>query len=222
MTVSPKRSGWRLVIMEIVVFIVGAMVIRPGLTFLVRLKVRRARVLPRGQAYVIACNHRSFLDPPLAGILQYAPIAYFARADLWHSAFPRFFLNVVYGIPIERENPMLSSIRGAVEHLRAGIPVLVFPEGTRTKTGRLQALREGPVLFARRAKVPIVPMYLHKVDVLIPRRGRPSLSFKNMEVRIGTPIEPIPGLNEKAQVRIMQSRLERWMQRQERELLGPG
>lgn len=222
MKVTPERNWWRKALMETVVMIVGCLIVRPMLSFFCRLRVRRARGLPRGKAYVIACNHRSFLDPPLAGILQYAPIAYFARSTLWNSAFPRFFLNLVYGIPVERENPTLSSIRGAVEHLRAGIPVLVFPEGTRTTTGRLLPLREGPVVFARRAKVPIVPVYLYKTDVFMPRsKIVPNLVFKDMEVRIGSPIDAIPGLNEKAQARLMLRRLERWMQRQERELMGP-
>lgn len=222
MTVMIARSWWRMVLMETVVMIVGCLIVRPILTFFCRLRVRRASGLPRGRAYVIACNHRSFSDPPLAGILHYAPVAYFARASLWNSAFPRFFLTLVYGIPVERENATLSSIRGAVDHLRAGVPVLVFPEGTRTQTGRLQPLREGPVVFARRAKVPIVPMYVHKTDVLMPRgRLLPNFAFKDMEVRIGRPIEAIPGLGEKAQARLMLKRLQWWMQRQERELLGP-
>lgn len=222
MNVTPKRSWWQKAIMETVVMIVGCLFLRPMLTFFCRLRVRRAAGLPRGQAYVLASNHRSFLDPPLAGILQYAPVAYFARSSLWNSAFPRFFLNIVYGIPVERENPTLSSIRGAVEHLRAGVPVLVFPEGTRTQNGRLQALREGPVVFARRAKVPIVPIYLYKTDVFMPRgKTIPNLVFKDMEVRIGRPIDAIPGLDEKAQARVMLKRLQWWMERQERELMGP-
>ena len=221
MSLLTERNWWRLLLMQTLVIIV-MILLRPLLTLKVGLRVRRARGLPRGSAYVLACNHRSFADPPLAGILQYDLIAYFARSSLWQSAFPRFLLTVVYGIPVDRDNPTLSSIRGAVEHLRAGIPVLVFPEGTRTSTGRLAKLREGPVLFARRAKVPIVPMYLFRSDRLMPRGSiQPRLSFRGLEVRIGKPIEPLPGLDEKTQNRFMLRRLERWMQKQERELLGP-
>jgi len=197
-------------------------IMRLGSAFFLRCRVRRSRTFPRGRAYVLAGNHRSYADPPLMGMVQYAPSAYFAKASLWKSIFSRFFLEIMYGIPVDRDNPTVSSMKGAVARLKQGIPVVVFPEGTRTQNGRLQKLREGPVLFARRAGVPIVPVYIHRGEYLWPRGSLlPRLDFKGLEVRIGTPIEAPVGMDPKSADRWMRYRLQAWLLLQERRLLGP-
>jgi 1-acyl-sn-glycerol-3-phosphate acyltransferase len=217
---SDPRS-WRHLPSWLTQLFIGTFFLRLGSAFFLRCRVRRARSFPRGRAYVLACNHRSFADPPLVGMAQYAPVAYFARSSLWKSRFVSFFLGLMYGIPVERDNPMLSSMKGAVARLKQGIPILVFPEGTRTSTGRLGKLREGPVLFARRAGVPIVPVYIYRSDRLIPRSAVvPDLTARDLEIRFGSPIEPPPGMPVKEADRWMRYRLEAWMRLQERKLLG--
>ncbi len=201
--------------------LLGYLVLRPWMTFFLRGSVRRSRKMPDGPC-VLACNHRSFADPPLVGMHMRRPIAYFARADLWNHPIIAFFLNAMFGIPVDRENPGLSSMKGAVERLRRGITVLVFPEGTRTKSGRMGPLREGPSLFARRAGVPIVPVYLHRSETLWPRGSKvPRFFAKGIEVRFGAPLTPPAGLDPRAQDAWIKSRLNAWMQKQERRFLGP-
>jgi 1-acyl-sn-glycerol-3-phosphate acyltransferase len=201
--------------------LIGYFVLRPWLAFFLRGRVRRSRGMPDG-ACVLACNHRSFADPGLVGMCMRRPIAYFARADLWNYPVIAFFLKAMFGIPVDRENPGLSSMKGAVERLRRGIAVLVFPEGTRTKDGRLGTMREGPALFARRAGVPIVPVYLVRSEVLWPRGKKiPRLIAKGVEVRFGTPLVPPTDLEPRAQDAWISRRLQVWMEAQERGLLGP-
>jgi 1-acyl-sn-glycerol-3-phosphate acyltransferase len=200
--------------------VVGHLLLRPWLRFFLRGRVRRSRAMPDGPC-VIACNHRSFLDPMLVGMHMRRPVSYFARSSLWRNPFIAFFLNGMFGIPIDRDNPGLSSMKGAVERLRRRITVLVFPEGTRTRDGRLGPLREGPALFARRAGVPIVPVYLYRSDVAWPReRKLPHLLCKGLEVRFGSPLEPPAHLDAKAQDVWISRRLQAWMTLQERRLLG--
>jgi 1-acyl-sn-glycerol-3-phosphate acyltransferase len=127
----------------------------------------------------------------------------------------------MFGIPVDRENPGLSSMKGAVERLRRGISVLVFPEGTRTRNGRLGALRDGPALFARRAQVPIVPVYLHRSEILWPRGKKlPKFFSKRIEVYIGSPLFPPADLDGRAQDAWVSRRLSLWMRLQERKILG--
>jgi 1-acyl-sn-glycerol-3-phosphate acyltransferase len=201
--------------------LVGHILLRPLTSFFYRVRVLRSHA-PVTSPCILACNHRSFLDPPLVGMCQLKPISYFARASLWKNHFVSFFLDIMYGIPIDRENPGLSSMKGAIDRLRQGISVLVFPEGTRTKSGRLQDFRDGPALFARRAKVPIVPVYIHRTERALPRDGTIPRPFASrLEVRIGSPIIAPAQLDPRAQDAWVSRRLYLWMVLQERRLLGP-
>jgi 1-acyl-sn-glycerol-3-phosphate acyltransferase len=187
-----------------------------------RVTVRRARTRPWGPV-LYAANHRSFLDPPMVGMWSPVPVAYFARASLWRNPLFRFMLDTFSGIPVERENPGISSMKGAIERLRAGIPVLVFPEGTRTRDGRIGRLKDGPALFARRAQVPLVPVYVHRTERCWGRESiLPHAVGPRLEVRFGSPLVAPAGLPPREQDAWLSSRLEAWLRRQERELTGIG
>jgi 1-acyl-sn-glycerol-3-phosphate acyltransferase len=196
----------------------GIFFLRPLALFLFRTTVRRSARLPHGPC-VYAANHRSYCDPPFIGMWSRVPLSYFARADLWLNPFFRLMLRIMYGIPVERENPGLSSMKGAVERLRGGVSVLVFPEGTRTRTGRVGRMRDGPALFARRAGVPVVPVYVHHTERAWPRGSAlPRLTGGRLEIRFGTPIVPPARLDPRRQDAWVTRRLQSWMEAQEKDL----
>lgn len=200
----------------------GILLLRPWMRLGYRARVRKAPGQPEG-ACVLAANHRSYADPTLVAMWRRHPVSFFARANLWDALFFRFFLNVFYGIPVDRANPGVSSMKGAVERLRQGIPVLVFPEGTRTTTGRVAQMREGPALFARRAGVPVVPVYVYRSERIWPRGSVvPRLCGGRIEVRFGRPIKPPAHLDSRRQDAWTMRYLQRWMERQERELTRGG
>lgn len=195
----------------------GVLMLRPWTHLCFRTTVRHAGELPH--PCVLACNHRSFADPPFVAMWSKQPIAFFARSSLWKIPGIRQMLNLFNGIPVERENPGISSMKGAIERLRAGISVLVFPEGTRTKSGRLGKLRDGPALFARRSGVPLIPVYVHRSEAIWPRGALfPRLCGRRTEIRFGSPIVAPPDLEPRAADTWVTQRLEAWMHRQEQEL----
>jgi len=101
--------------------------IRVWLLCCYRVTIRRATPHPRG-AVLYACNHRSFLDPPMAGMWGPVPVCYFARASLWRNPVIGRVLDIFSGIPVDRDNPGASSMKGAIERLKAGKQVLVNAE----------------------------------------------------------------------------------------------
>jgi len=186
-----------------------------------RVTVRSAAPLPWGPV-LFACNHRSFLDPPMAGMWSRVPVCYFARASLWKNPLIGGVLDIFSGIPVDRDNPGASSMKGAIERLKAGKQVLVFPEGTRTRTGYLARFKDGPALFARRANVPVIPVYVWRTERCWPRESKLPRPFgSRLEVRYGRPLRAPADLPPRQQDRWMMLHLEAWMRLQERRMLSP-
>jgi 1-acyl-sn-glycerol-3-phosphate acyltransferase len=110
---------------------------------------------------LIAANHASFLDPPFIGSACPEQIAYVARRDLFRN---RLFGALCLGlgaIPIEREAADFGSIKRVLGVLERGRKVLLFPEGVRTFDGALRAPLPGVGLLVHRARVPVIPVYIH-------------------------------------------------------------
>lgn len=192
----------------------GVLILRPWMCLCFRTTIRRSSPLPH--PCVLACNHRSFADPIFVAMWSSQPIAFFARSSLWKIPVVCQMLNLFYGIPVDRENPGISSMKGAIERLRAGISVLVFPEGTRTKSGKIGRLRDGPALFSRRSGVPLIPVYVHHSEAIWPRGfPLPMLYGRRTEIRFGAPIIAPMGLDPRAADAWVTKRLDRWMHRQE-------
>jgi len=204
---------------DLVFLVVGKMIVEPLLGFAFRLRIRRHHAYDGRASCVVACNHRSFADPPLATVALRRPLSYFARGDLWRYPVIGFALRFFGGIPVARDAPRLETMKTAVAWLRRGARLLVFPEGTRTRDGRLGRLREGPALFARRAGVPVVPVYLHRSELLWPRGGLPRCHGR-VTIRVGRPV-PVPDhLRGRDRDRFVTLYLQRWMRRQEALLRG--
>jgi 1-acyl-sn-glycerol-3-phosphate acyltransferase len=123
-----------------------------------RFRARRLERVPAGPA-LFACNHQSYLDPVLAGIALERAVHFMARRSLFVGPFG-WLIRKVHAFPVDRDQADLGATRRAIGLLRSGASLMVFPEGTRSRDGRLGRVRPGAALFARRAGVPIVPVYI--------------------------------------------------------------
>jgi 1-acyl-sn-glycerol-3-phosphate acyltransferase len=119
--------------------------------------VHSERIIETGGA-LLAMNHQSFLDPPLAGICCKRQIHFLARKTLlkWPVLGPILpKLNVV---PVDQDRADMSALKTVIKLVKAGHCTIVFPEGARTLDGRLQPAQPGLGLIIAKAMVPVVPM----------------------------------------------------------------
>ncbi len=123
---------------------------------LLRMRVRGLAHLPHGPM-VIACNHRSYFDPPLVGTALPFAIGYLAKDELFHPGWMGAILRRVNAIPVRRGAADRRAIREVLAALQRGMPIVVFPEGTRVKGDQLGTPLPGAAWLARKAKVAVVP-----------------------------------------------------------------
>jgi 1-acyl-sn-glycerol-3-phosphate acyltransferase len=138
------------------------------------LEVRGAENLGPFPVAVYAANHTSYMDTPVVFAALPFQFRILAKTELWSMPFIGWYLARSGQIPINTENPRatLSSLGGGVRALRAGMPLFVFPEGSRTPTGELQSFLSGAAYLAIRAQVPLVPIALSGVYELLPIHAR--------------------------------------------------
>jgi 1-acyl-sn-glycerol-3-phosphate acyltransferase len=120
---------------------------------------------------IVAANHCSYLDPPLVGVAFRRGIHYLARKSLldWPVLGPIFpELNV---IPVDQKNADRSALMGAIRVVREGGAVLIFPEGTRSPDGQLQAGQPGIGMIAAKTGAPVLPARITGSFEAFPRSG---------------------------------------------------
>ena len=130
------------------------------------------RNVPRHGGVLVVSNHQSHLDAPLVGVGFPRLMVFMARRTLFRFRPFGWLIGSLGAIPIDREGFALSGIRATIEWLRRGEPLLVFPEGTRSRDGNLGVFKPGLSLVARRAKVPILPAAIEGAYQAWPRAAR--------------------------------------------------
>jgi 1-acyl-sn-glycerol-3-phosphate acyltransferase len=121
-----------------------------------RFRVSGLEHVPSDGAFLLASNHVSFFDPPALGCRVPRDLHYFARKSLFKGLLGKL-ITAFNSIPVDRESSDVSSFKKALKVLEKGSPLLVFPEGTRSLDGSLQAAKAGVGLIAIKASVPVLP-----------------------------------------------------------------
>jgi 1-acyl-sn-glycerol-3-phosphate acyltransferase len=116
-----------------------------------------ARV-PLDGPVILASNHASFLDPPLVGAGLRRGINYLARENLFRFPVMGWVLRQWQVVPVDRDGGGAAGLRAILDRLLAGGAIILFPEGTRSRDGKLQPARSGIGLTVIKSTAPVVPV----------------------------------------------------------------
>jgi 1-acyl-sn-glycerol-3-phosphate acyltransferase len=125
--------------------------------------------IPAEGGFIIAANHRSFLDPFVIGTMVRRPIYFVAKRELFHRRPVAWFLNSLGAFPINRGQADEDAMDTARAILERGDGVLIFPEGTRIRPGSIGSPRRGVGRLALETGVPVVPLSIIGTEAI--RRG---------------------------------------------------
>ena len=160
-------------------------ILQPFLHVYFRLSRNGRQHIPAKGGVLLASNHRSFLDPFVIGCCLRRPIFFVAKQELFRYRPVGWILNCLGAFPIRRGESDEESMKTARRLLERGEAVVIFPEGTRHRTGSLGKPKRGVGRLALESGAPVVP-----IAVTGSEHARRGLLFRPVKVklRIGRPV----------------------------------
>lgn len=148
-----------------------------------RIRFRGVDRVPRSGPVVLTPNHVSYLDPVLVNIPIHRALTYLALEPFFQIPVLGWVMRWCRALPLSEGSANDPVLRTALRVLRAGEPLVVFPEGGRSKDGTLQPFRPGACRLALAADVPVVPVAIHGAYEVwpgtrrLPRPGRVTIRY---------------------------------------------
>lgn len=138
----------------------------------IRVRVEGLEHIP-ASVCVFASNHASNIDPPTLFPSIPRRVSILAKKQVFHIPILNAAMRLAGIIPVDREDreAAAASVDLAVKHLKEGLSFCVYPEGTRSRDGRLKAFKRGTFVMAIQAGVPIVPVALIGTQHLMRKGG---------------------------------------------------
>lgn len=145
--------------------------------------------IPKNGGFVVTPNHKSFLDIPIVGSALTREMYTVAKKELFEKKFQKWFYRTLNGISVDRNAYDTKSVRKAIETVRNGNPILIFPEGTRYEGEGIGKGKRGPAFIAASGRVPILPVGIAGTDKALPKRSKfPKPS--HVVIVFGKPFNP--------------------------------
>jgi 1-acyl-sn-glycerol-3-phosphate acyltransferase len=155
-----------------------------------RLEIVRPPAPPPGPV-IFACNHESALDIWVLFAVLPRSFRFIAKQELFRLPIFGWYMRIGGHVPVDRSNHLraVASLAAAGEKIRGGTSIVVFPEGTRSRTGRIGPFKKGPFVVAKEARVPIVPIAISGTGAITPSHVV-EIHPGTIRVAAGEPIDP--------------------------------
>jgi 1-acyl-sn-glycerol-3-phosphate acyltransferase len=147
-------NNWR----RLFQFIITHICYMVRLKLVYRLEVHGLENVPKDNAYIVAPNHLSTLDPPMIAGIMPRPVAFMAKKELFENPFMRWWLNWLGSFAVDRENLSVSTIRTVLTIKKTNWVFGIFPQGTRQEPGVISNVTKGFASLAKTTKCGIIPV----------------------------------------------------------------
>ena len=146
-----------------------------------RIKVEGIENVP-DHGFIMVCNHQSYLDPPLLALkLKKRRLTFMAKEELFHKPILAPIIRKLGAFPVSRGKGDTAAFDQALETIKEGKILALFPEGTRSKTGELLKPKSGAAMIACKTGAVVVPAAITYSTL----KHRPGTK---VTIRYGTPI----------------------------------
>ena len=142
--------------------------------------------LKKGEKYLYAGNHTSYLDPPFVALAANKKVAFMAKQELFtdKNGLLRFLVKNLGAFAVNREKPEIATFKTVLELLKTDWSLGIFPEGKTSQSHILENVQKGFTLIAKKAKADVVPIGIKGFDGYAGK----SLFKKHITITIGKPI----------------------------------
>lgn len=161
-----------------------------------RARVRGTENLPKEGAVILAANHMSNWDPPLLACFMPRIVSYMAKEELFEHPVFGTAIRICYAFPVKRGAADRAAIKTAVQVLKGGHCLGLFPEGTRSRTGKMKKAEAGVGLIAAMTGAPVVPAAILGTDKIFANGG----FLPKLTILVGEPMTFTGDRKDKAQL----------------------
>ena len=146
---------------------------------LFRAKVAGLENMPKEGPVILAANHMSNWDPPFLACFLPRTVSYMAKQELFENPIFSAAIRSCYAFPVKRGAADLNAIKTAIQLLKDGHCLALFPEGTRSATGDVGRAEAGVGLIAARTRAPVVPAAISGTNLIFSgKKLLPTLSLR--------------------------------------------
>lgn len=153
------------------------------------IKISGLENIPKDTPVLYVGNHNSYFDIVISGSIIKYPTGYVAKKEMLNFPFLRIWMHFINCVFIDRDNPRqgLKTILKGIDNIKSGTSMFIFPEGTRSKDGKMAEFKEGSMKMAQKSGCPIIPVAFTNTSSIFEKQF-PKIKSSNVTIEFGKPI----------------------------------
>jgi 1-acyl-sn-glycerol-3-phosphate acyltransferase len=167
--------------------------------------------IPKHGSFILASNHRSHLDPPMIAVAISRKLFFITKLELFKDRFSTTILKGLNCIGLDREGIDRVALKEGLRALNKGKGLLVFPEGTRSKDGRMGSGKAGAAIFAFGSGAVVIPTFIKGTEKAMPPKRHFIIPAK-VNIIFGKALMPPATVDKKDRKQAYQDFTDRVMQ----------